>query len=194
MSGKDGNGDDRYVTAEGVAAYDTERGTPRYHTDGNGDRVTAEYSEADMQARLARAQRIADECRGDPAKFLAYIEDYSDNSDFNRQYAPNGMYFALGTYTGESVFATFSAELAKLEVGELAVLSASTGYYILMRAPLDGGAWQNEANSRWFDTLTGMTMEYMLQKRVEPYLEKVKINEKAMNGVDITTVEACYYY
>lgn len=194
LSGKDESGDDRYVTAEGLVAYDTEQGTPRYHTDENGDPVTAAYSEAEMQVRLAKAQQIADECRGDPAKFLACIEEYSDNSDFNRQYAPNGMYFALGTYTGESVFATFSAELAKLREGELVVLESSSGYYILMRAPLDSGAWQNEANSRWFGTLTGMTLEYMLQKRIEPYLEKVKIKEKARDGVSITAVEPCYYY
>ncbi len=194
VSGKDAFGDDRYVTAEGLVSYDTENGTPRYHTDENGDPVTASYTEGEMQARLARAQQIAEECRNDPAKFLAYIEDYSDNSDFNRQFAPNGMYFAAGSYTGDSIFATFSAELAKLEVGELVVLSASTGYYILMRAPLDSGAWQNEANSRWFGTLTGMTLEYMLQKRVEPYLEKVKIKEKVKDGVSITAVEPDYYY
>ena len=193
-SGKDDNGDDRYVTAGGLVAYDTASGTPRYHTDANGDPVTADYSEAEMQARLKLAQQIADECRNDPAKFLACIEEYSDNSDFNANFAPNGMYFATGTYTGESIFSTFTAELAKLEEGELVVLSASTGYYILMRAPLDAGAWQNEANSRWFETLTGMTMEYMLQKRIEPYLEKVKIKEKAKDGASITTVEPCYYY
>ena len=194
VSGKDDNGDDRYVTAEGLVAYDTENGVPRYHTDENGDPVTANYTDGEMQTRLELAQRIAAECRGDPAKFLAYIEEYSDNSDFNANFAPNGMYFAVGTYTGESIFSTFTAELAKLQEGELVVLSSSSGYYILMRAPLDAGAWQNEANSRWFETLTGMTMEYMLQKRVEPYLEKVKIKEKAKNGASITAVEPDYYY
>lgn len=192
--GKDANGEDRYVTAEGLVAYDEEGGLPHYRTDANGDPVTAAYTEAEMQARYEKACAIAAECRGDPAKFFDYIEEYSDNSDFNRQYAPNGMYFALGSYTGDSIFATFSAELAKLEVGELAVLNSSSGYYILMRAPLDSGAWQNEANSRWFQALTGMTQEYMLQKRLEPYLEKVKIKEKARNGVSITAVEPDYYY
>jgi len=193
-SGKDGNGDDRYVTAEGRVAYDTENGTPRYHTDDNGDPLTVSYTDEEMQARLERARAIAAECRGDPEKFLAYAEDYSDNSDFNTNFAPNGMYFSVGSYTGDSIFSTFAAELAKLEVGELVILNTSSGYYILMRAELDSGAWQNEANSSWFSTLTAMTIEYMLQKRVEPYLEKVKIKEKARKGVDITTVEPDYYY
>ena len=194
VSGKDANGDDRYVTAEGQTAYDAANGVPCYHTDANGDYVTASYTDEEMQTRLTLAEQIAAECRGDPGKFLGYIEEYSDNSEFNQQYAPNGLYFAVGTYTGDSIFATFSAELAKLAVGDLVVLSTSSGYYVLMRAELDGGAWQNEANSRWFSTLTGMTLEYMLQKRLEPYLEKVTIKEKAKDGVSITAVEPDYYY
>lgn len=192
--GTDENGDDRYVTAGGQIAYDTENGIPRYHTDENGDPVTAYYTEAEMQTRLVRAREIAAECRNDPAKFLAYIESESDNSDFNRQYAPNGLYFSVGTYTGDSIFARFSEELAKLAVGELVILDTSSGYYILMRAELDSGAWQNEANSRWFSTLTGMTLEHMLQKRVEPYLDKIKIKDKTRDGVSITTVDPDYYY
>ena len=63
-----------------------------------------------------------------------------------------------------------------------------------MRADLDKGAWQNDANSRWFDTLTGLTLEYMLQQRTAEYLDRVTVNEELLKNVDISMVAANNYY
>lgn len=177
-----------------VVAYDKENGVIRYSFDAKGEYIVKQYSEAEMQARYERAQQIAAECVGDPAKFLTYASEFSDNSDFNNTYAPNGMYFCVGSYTTDTVFGTFSAELAKLEIGEASVLASDSGYYVLMRAELDTGAWQNEANARWFTTLRGLALEYMLQQRTAAYLDRVSVDEALLESVNITTVSSNIRY
>ena len=143
---------------------------------------------------MQRAEQIAALCVNDEAKFLEYAKELSDNSDFNNTYAPNGMYFALGTYSADTAFGTFSTELAKLEIGGTCVLTSDSGYYVLMRVDLDTGAWKNEANSRWFSTLRGLTLEYMLQQKTAAYLDRVGVDEALLASVDITTVSSNVRY
>ena len=147
-----------------------------------------------MKERYELLEAIAEECKGNEARFLEFAEAFADNSDFNKTYAPNGMYFSAGTTTADTVFYTFSTELAKLEVGELAILESSSGYYLIMRAELDSAAWQNEKNAQWFKTLAALTVEYMLQKRCEEYLQYVTVDEELKKSVDITMVAANNYY
>jgi len=104
------------------------------------------------------------------------------------------MYFNVGTYTTDTVFGTFSAELAKLEIGATSVLASDSGYYVLMRAELDTGAWQKDANSRWFTTLRGLTLEYMLQQKTTAYLDRVSVDEELFKTVNITTVSSNIRY
>jgi hypothetical protein len=177
-----------------VVAYDKENGMIRYSFDSKGEYIVKQYTEVEMQARYERAQQIAAECVGNEAKFLQYAAEVSDNSDFNSTYAPNGMYFNVGSYTADTVFGTFSAELAKLEIGGTSVLASDSGYYVLMRAELDTGAWQKEANSRWFTTLRGFTLEYMLQQKTTTYLDRVSVDEELFKTVDITTVSSNIRY
>ncbi|MBE6594628.1 MAG: hypothetical protein E7644_02390 [Ruminococcaceae bacterium] len=195
----DKNGDVIYVyktegDEEPMVAYDAEKGVVHYHLDSNGDRTVGYYTEAEMALRLKSAEEIAKKCVDNEELFLQCIEDYSDNSDFHTKYAPTGMYFSVGTYATDSIFATFSNELAKLEEGDLAVLNSDSGYYILMRVELDAGAWQKEENSRWFDTLTGLTIEHMLQKRTAEYIDRVSFDEELLKTVDIRMVAANNYY
>ena len=177
-----------------VVAYDKDNGVINYRYDSKGNLIVKNYSDEEMQARLQRAEQIAALCVNDEAKFLEYAKELSDNSDFNNTYAPNGMYFALGTYSADTAFGTFSTELAKLEIGGTCVLTSDSGYYVLMRVDLDTGAWKNEANSRWFSTLRGLTLEYMLQQKTAAYLDRVGVDEALLASVDITTVSSNVRY
>ena len=177
-----------------VVAYDKDNGVINYRYDSKGELIIKNYTDEEMQARLQRAEQIATQCIGDEAKFLEYARELSDNSDFNNTYAPNGMYFGLGTYSADTAFGTFATELAKLEVGGTCVLESDSGYYVLMRAELDTGAWQNEENSRWFSTLRGLTLEYMLQEQTAMYLSQVSVDEALLAGVDITMVSSNVRY
>lgn len=191
---KDKNGDTVYRDENTLIAYDTANGVPNYKYDANGERLVVSYTEEEMSARLTVAQKIAEDCKGDTGKFLQYMAAYSDNSDFTDTYAPNGMYFSTTAYSTEGVFGTFAAELAKLQEGELVLLSSDAGYYLLQRAPLDSAAWQEEANKHWFSTFTELVIEYMLQQRTAEYLKDVKVDESLAATVDITVVEPNYYY
>ncbi len=177
-----------------VVAYDKEKGVINYTLDKSGNLIEAKYTEAEMQARYERAKEIAAECMNNEAKFLQYAAEISDNSSFNETYAPSGMYFALGTYSTDTVFGSFSAVLAEMDIGTTRVVSSDSGYYILMRAELDTGAWKNDRNSRWFSTLRGLTLEYMLQQRTVQYLDRVSVDEALFSTVDITTVASNVRY
>jgi len=177
-----------------VVAYDKENGVIHYSYDGEGNYIVKPYTEVEMQARRDRAYAIAAECVDKEALFLQYANEFSDNSDFNSTYAPNGMYFSVGSYTTDTVFGSFSAELAKLEEGATTVVGSDSGYYILMRVGLDTGAWKNEANARWFTTLRGLALEYMLQQKTTPYLDRVEVDEELLETVDITMVSSNVRY
>ena len=177
-----------------VVAYDKENGVIHYSLDSKNEYIVKEYTELEMQARYERAMMIAAECVNNEAKFLQYVKEFSDNSDFNNTYAPNGMYFCVGTHSADTVFGTFSAELAKLEVGATSVLTSDSGYYVLMRVDLDTGAWKNEANAKWFTTLRGLTLEYMLQQRTAELLDRLEIDEELLDTIDITTVSSNIRY
>ena len=178
-----------------AVAYDKENGGIKYFFDENGDYIVKYYTDEQMAERYDLLVKIAEECQDNEQLFLKYAQTFSDNVEFNKSYAPNGMYFSVGGYTGDSVFQTFSTELAKLEVGDLVILpNADGGYYLLMRAELDKGAWAAQENNRWFQNLTTLAMEYMLQKKTEPYLEYVTVDEELAAMVDITMVAANNYY
>ncbi len=188
----DKNGDTVY--RHWVVAYDTEKGTLKYYEDKEGNRKTKKYDAEEMGRTLWMANQIAEKCKGNEALFLSQMAAYGDNQAFNEKMAPNGMYFSAGSMTGEDVFYTFSTELAKLEVGELVVLESDSGYYILMRAGLDEGAWSKSENSSWFSSFTGLCMEYMLQKKTADYLQYVTVDEDLKKSVDITMVGTNLYY
>ena len=177
-----------------VVAYDKENGVIRYSLDEKNEYIVKPYTEVEMQARFERAKMIAAECVDDEAKFLRYAKEFSDNSDFNSTYAPNGMYFCVGAMSTDTVFGSFSAELAKLEEGATTVLSSDSGYYVLMRAKLDAGAWKKEANARWFTTLLGMTIEYMLQQKTTAVLDRVEVDAALLDTVDIATLSSNIRY
>lgn len=178
----------------GAVAYDEENGLVRYYYHENGDPITEKYTEAEMLVREELARSIAAACVGKEALFDEYIKKWSDNLMTGDDGKPNRMYFTPGIYTGEDVISTLSAELATLDVGELAVLNSNSGYYIIMRVTPDTGAWQKEENKLWFTGLTGLAVESMLQKRCAQYLAEVWVDEGLLRDVDITAVGTNLYY
>ena len=176
-----------------VVAYDKENGVIWY-TEEKGERVKVLYTEAEMEARRQRAEEIAMECKGDLSKFMVYVTEFSDNSDFHANSAPNGMYFSVGTYNTDAIFSGIANTLATMEIGDTCTMTINSSYYVLMRAELDTGAWKNEVNKKWFTTLRGLTLEYMLQQETAKYLDRVAVNEELLEGVDITKVASNIIY
>lgn len=178
----------------GDIAYDKEKGSIKYFYDDKGEHKIAYYTDEEMAERLDVLEAIAEDCKGNEARFLEYAEKWADNAEFNEKFAPNGMYFSAGTYTSDTVFYTFATELAKLEVGDLAILNSDSGYYLIMRVELDAEAWSVDKNSRWFGSLNTLAVEYMLQQRTANYLQYVAVDEALKATVDITMVAANNFY
>ena len=183
----------------GKVAYDETNGVVNYHydyaEDGTRTPVIKNYTEAEMQLRQELAAQIAADCVGNEARFLEYVNKWSDNLMTGDDGKPNRMYYVPGVYSGSDILSTISTQLATLEVGQLVTYTdASYGVFIIMRCELDTGAWEKTENKAWFTQLTGLAVEAMLQQKVTPYLDRVKVKEELLAGVDITTVSPNYYY
>ena len=196
---KDKNGDTVYRKQKddgslGAIAYDSEKGTLKYFKDEDGEQTYSFYSDEEMELRYDILSEIAEKCKNNPALYLDYAAKLSDNTEFNSTYAPNGMYFSAGAYVSDQVFGTFATELAKLEIGELAILESEIGYYLIMRVDLDTEAWAHDANARWFSTMNTLCVEYMLQQRTADYLQYVNVDESLLEGIDMASIAANNYY
>ncbi len=196
---KDDNGDVIYRVQKedgslGGIAYDKENGRLKYITDKDGNYQDAEYTPEEMEDKYKALTEIAEKCKDDPDLFLRCIEDYSDQYEVIEKIMPNGMYFAEGSYTTDSAFYTFAAELNKLEVGELVILNSTDGYYLLQRIALDDEAWNVSENAQWFTSLPALCVEAMLQMRAEDYMQYVKLDEELAKSASIADVAANTYY
>lgn len=195
----DENGDTVYRLW--VIAYDdkSEKASPKYFYDSKGANKIAYYTDEEMEQRLLVAQKIAEDCsksENGEALFGEYAKEYSGSLEFDEKFAPNGMYFATGSAMSDPLFSAMATELAGLKVGELAVMRADNGYYLLMRCELDDGAWGKEENKAWFESFNELLIEHMLQKRLaqDGYVDRVVVNEEIKKSVDITMVAANPYY
>lgn len=178
----------------GDIAYVTEGTSIKYYYDESGAHKIAYYTDEEMKERYEVLEAIAEDCKNNEERYLEYANAHSDNGDFNKTYAPNGMYFSAGSNMGDNVFNIFATELAKLEIGELAILESDSGYYLIMRVALDDAAWSKDENSRWFSTMNTLAVEYMFQQRTAEYMQYVEVDEAVLKSVDITTVAANNYY
>ena len=179
----------------GGIAYDTENGTIKYYVDKDGNREKAYYTEEEMEQKYKALEEIAKTCKGNVDLFLDYVDAFSTQQEMLEKIFPNGMYFSAGSYYSESsLLTTFATELAKLEIGELVILETADGYCLLMREDIDNEAWTKTENAHWFENLSALCVEYMLQQRTEKYLPDVKIDEELAGSASIVDVAANNYY
>lgn len=186
-----------------VPAYDETNGILKYYYEKDGSEKMATYT-ADEWAKIRLdAEEFAKSCAmadNGEATFDEFAKKYNQNS-LNETVAPNGLYFLKGSAVTQPVYAEFAASLATMEIGDTTVLEISLEngakmYYVLMRCELNSGAWGNEANKAWFDSFGGMLKEHMLQNKVKDggYLDRVEVDEKLKETVDISMVATNNFY
>lgn len=194
---KDKFGDYIYVDSEGNISYDKINGKRSPVFDEDGSQKTRKYTEEELIAASDYAQMVLEKCEEkNYTLFDTLVEKYTEDE---------GMYtYTSGYYlTADSDYDAPEVRDALFEMkdGEIKRIDSDYGIHIVMKYKLDEGGFSKEINSDFFvDTKTGgyrfMTdlKNYLLSEQLKPYKEKIKIDEGLLEGVDIKSVGANYYY
>ncbi len=194
---KDKNGDTVYVGEDGKIAYDKKNGkrTPVLGEDGN--QLTRDYTTEEIRAAIDRATLIEEQCvKGNYTLFDSLVDKYSE--DVGMTEYPNGYYLTKDTHydSPEVVEALF-----EMETGEIRTVHSDYGIHVVMKYELDEGGYADSDNSDFFvsnDTGNYVFMsklkEELLAEYLKKYIDKIEINEELLEGVDIKSVGANFYY
>lgn len=193
---KDKNGDTVYVNDDGSIAYDKQNGkrTPKLGEDGY--QLTRDYTKEELKAASDRAQIIMEECEtGNYTLFDRMVADYSEDGGMSE--FPNGYYI---TSESEYVSSDFVSSVCEMKVGEIKRISSKHGIHLVMRYELDEGGYKNSENADFFISDSGSYVfktdleNQLLEAYLSKCMDKIVVNEKLLEGVDIKSVGVNYYY
>ncbi|MCI5512565.1 MAG: peptidylprolyl isomerase [Clostridia bacterium] len=193
-TGEDGNvitdkfGNIVYYNEDGTIAYDSEKGKPEYKTDSDGNTLTREMTDEELTKCKEYADRIlAIAERGDD--FDKLVDLYNEDEGLKE--------FTNGYYLTESD--SYSIDDVKEAVfgmkdGEIKMIKSEYGYHIIKRYELDQGAFNNSVNQAYFENFNDAVVDYLFFIKMDDYKERIVVDENALKGVDMKSVEPNYYY
>ena len=201
---RDKNGDIIFVNEQGEIAYTKDKTNatraPLLGEDGN--QKTREYTEEELIANEDTARMILDKL--EPENFALF--DTCTTSAYNQDEGafeyPDG-YYMLTTKDSDYIPKAIRKELLSMEVGEISkVYVEDSGIHIVMKYELKEGAYTttddeeklffraSSGNYLFLEELKGEILEEMLQ----PYKDRIEIDDGLIEGVDIKSAEANFYY
>lgn len=191
----DANGDQIYVRVDenGITrvAYDKQNGARVNKTDEDGNYIIEKYTDDKLSQVKEQAKTIYEALQTND--FEAFDALVSDGEEY-----PNGIYVTRSsTYDSQKVIdAVF-----EMEVGESCTVTSDYGIHIIMRYELEEDGYKKDANSDFFiSTSTGnyVFMNDMKNQLLSQYLaqhkDKIVVDTAVLEGVDMKSVGANFYY
>ena len=160
--------------------YDKENGVRQPITeDGVAKKVY--YTEAEMQERYRKAQEIMNSVsNGNFAAFEGEMEKFNDASDSAEQ-NPDGYYLSAlassGYYEADYLNKILS-RLGTMTAGERAIVESDEGYHVVMKYPLDSGAFSDSDKAVWFDNFTATIMTEVFKEKYRDILDNMTVIEE----------------
>ena len=84
--------------------------------------------------------------------------------------------------------------LVRIKLGEIKMIKSEYGYHIIKRYELDQGAFNNSVNQAYFENFNDAVVDYLFFIKMDDYKERIVVDENALKGVDMKSVEPNYYY
>ncbi len=181
-------------------AYKKEGASTQIKTDSKGNKIVNYYNSTEDALVYAEAKEIFEKAKaGTKLDFDVLVN--TGRNDFNEAAVayPNGIYVTEKTnYQSPEVIKA----LFEMEVGEVRLVPQDKyGYHIIMRYENEAGAYgKEEYESLFISTSTG-TYNFMdslkgelLANYLEPYKEKIVVDEALYATVDIKSAGINYYY
>ena len=194
---KDKNGDTVYVNEDGTVAYDKANAQRNPKLDSNGSQVIREYTEKELIAASDRATLILEKAEeGNYTLFDKLVENYSEDEGMEKY--TNGYYVTReSNYDSPEVLEA----LFDMKDGEIRRVDSEYGIHLVMRYELEEAGYDKKENADFFVsnndssyTFLSDLKQMLLAKYLAPYIEKIEIDESVLDGVDIKSVGANFYY
>lgn len=160
--------------------YDKENGV-RHPVMVDGVAQKVYYTEAQMAERYALAQEIMNSVSRDNfAAFESEMEKFNDASDSAEQ-NPDGYYLSAlassGYYEADYLNKILS-RLGTMTAGERAIVESDEGYHVVMKYPLDSGAFSDSDKAVWFDNFTATIMTEVFKEKYRDILDNMTVIEE----------------
>ena len=85
--------------------------------------------------------------------------------------------------------------LADMEVGEVALVESDYGYHVIMKYPMEKGAYADKDNEDWFEGFTEGLVEDMFMSLCKEHMDKVTVDEEILATVPpMREIGKNYYY
>lgn len=199
----DKNGDRIYVytdsDGEERIAYKKDGAKTKQQFDSEGNPAVRYYEDGskEMQILDSDANAIfAEAKKGDFVGFDAIVKEYG-NGDSSEDYPDE--YYVSSTMNYESI--DLVNEVFEMEVGEVRKVSTDFGIHIVMRYELEEDAYALEKNEDLFiSTKTGTyifmsdLVDKLLTDYIKEYKERITVDEKLLDTVDIKRAGINFYY
>jgi hypothetical protein len=85
--------------------------------------------------------------------------------------------------------------LGDMEVGEVKLVESDYGYHVVMKYPVEKGAYADKANEDWFEGFEQGLIDDMFMSLCKEYTDKVSVNEDVLATVPpMKEIGKNYYY
>ena len=193
-----------YYTEDGKIAYDTKSGLPSPVYDEDGYQKTEEYSYEQILKRIELAGELMELGAGSEEMFESLVSAYGEDGisqKITTYVAGNISYSSMGDSQSYEFLDAVVLKLAEMEVGELTLIQDESGLHIIRKYALEEGAYANKNYSGWFvDKTYGVydfneNLKYdLFNEALEPYREKIEVNEELLASETLKTAKPNYYY
>ncbi len=193
---KDKNGYEVYFTEDGKIAYDKEKGTTSYVFNKDGQPEVGDYTKEELAEIKQQAKDLlAQISEGDYDNFEVLMEKHGEDED--AQSYENGYYLHKdpANYDSYTYLQSIVKELGGMEVGETALVESDYGYHIIMKYPIEEGAWDDEDNEDWFEGFEDGLIEDMFFSLCKTYMDRVEIDQAVLDTVpSMKQIGINFYY
>jgi len=193
---KDKQGYDVYFTEDGRIAYDKENGTTAFVLNKDGEPIVEDYTKEELAEIKKEATTILDKIpEGEFEAFEIFMEQRGEDED--AQTYENGYYLYAdpANYASYPYLESIVEELIELEVGQTALVESDYGYHVIMKYPVDKGAWADEANEDWFEGFEEGLVDHLFMSLCEQYMDQVAVDEEVLATVpSMKQIGTNFYY
>ena len=193
---KDKDGYEVYYTKDGKIAYDKENGSTAFIFDTDGQPVVGDYTKEELAEIKKEANTILSKIpAGEYDAFEIFMEQRGEDAD--AQTYENGyyLYHDPSNYASYPYLESIVEALGDMEVGETALVESDYGYHVIMKYPVEKGAYSDEANEDWFEGFEEGLIDDMFMSLCKEYMDKVSVDEDLLATVPaMKKIGKNYYY
>ena len=195
----DKNGDAIYYYSDGqTIAYNKVDGLRKKVTDTDGKYKTVALSDEEMSALKSERDALLSELQNaTDKKFEATVAEVNKRKDLPAEQNTDGYYLRRAAYTGSSKYlGDIITALDGMEVGEVTLVEAPHGYYLVRKYEFTDKAYNLDANREgWFENFADLVTNMLFAELCQPYLASVKVDEALYATVPtMMEIKTNYFY